>query len=146
VELHPKIRREELARRFGEDLYRRDPDLCCFINKVEPLTEALMGLRAWITGIRQSQTAQRAQASILQIHPNGLVKVNPLLYWTKEALWEYIQEHNLPLHPLYSQGYLSIGCAPCTQPVNSGENERAGRWVGNDKTECGLHTVLPILK
>jgi phosphoadenosine phosphosulfate reductase len=146
VELRPKIGRKELECQFGEELYRRDPDLCCFINKVEPLAEALRGLRAWITGIRKTQTAQRAQSSILQLHPNGLVKVNPLLYWTRDKLWQYLKEHDLPLHPLYPQGYLSIGCEPCTQPVNSGESERAGRWVGSDKTECGLHTVFPIIK
>ncbi|MGD8456166.1 MAG: phosphoadenylyl-sulfate reductase [Anaerolineales bacterium] len=146
VDLHPKIERKEIESRFGKDLFQRDPDLCCFIHKVEPLAEALRGLRAWITGIRQGQTAQRAQASALQLHPNGLVKVNPLLPWTREEVWEYIKEHDLPLHPLYSQGYLSIGCAPCTQPVNSGEDERAGRWIGSNKTECGLHTVFPVLK
>jgi len=143
MELRPKMGKEEITRKFGKELYRHNPDLCCFIHKVEPLAKTLRGLGAWITGIRLTQTAQRAQANILELHPDGLVKINPLLYWTEDGFWQYMQENELPSHPLYSQGYLSIGCAPCTQPVGSGESERAGRWAGSDKIECGLHTIFP---
>lgn len=125
----------------GEPLYRTDPDKCCFINKVEPMRKVLQNMRAWITGIRREQTAQRAQANILELQSNGLVKINPLLNWTKQDLWQYIRDHNLPLHPLFAKGYLSVGCVPCTGPVSPGEGERAGRWPGTDKTECGLQTM-----
>lgn len=128
------------ARGPGEPLYRRDPDLCCHIHKVEPMQRALDGLAAWITGIRRDQTADRAAALPLEALPDGRVKVNPLLGWTRQDLWSYIHRHDLPSHPLFSQGYLSVGCAPCTAAVLDGSGERSGRWAGTAKTECGLHT------
>ena len=139
------LRNEECDRGVvhpGEPLYRTDPDRCCYINKVAPMEKALQDMRAWITGIRHEQTVQRPQANILEQRAHGLIKVNPLLNWTRQELWQYIHEHDLPLHPLFPRGYLSVGCAPCTRPVFPGEDERAGRWAEMDKTECGLHTVL----
>ncbi len=124
----------------GEPLYRRDPDLCCYVHKVEPMQRALAGLAAWITGIRRDQTPSRATAQPVEVLPDGRVKVNPLVAWTRDDLWRYIHRHDLPAHPLFSQGYLSIGCAPCTVPVAAGEDERSGRWTGSGKRECGLHT------
>ena len=124
-----------------EPLYRTDPDQCCFLNKVEPLRKMLQNMTAWITGIRREQTVQRAQTNVLELQSNGLVKINPLLNWTKQDLWQYIHDHNLPLHPLFAKGYLSVGCAPCTRPVSPGESERDGRWPGTDKIECGLQTM-----
>jgi len=133
------------ARRYLEDdirpPYRRDPDLCCRINKVEPMKRALSGIQAWITGIRRDQTNNRKDIEIIELQKNGLYKINPLAYWTKKEVWTYINEHKLPTHPLLTEGYLSIGCAPCTQKVLDGEDERAGRWAGTDKDECGIHTT-----
>lgn len=130
----------ETARRHGDALYRRDPDLCCYINKVEPMQRALADFDAWISGIRRDQTAARAAVRTVEGLPDGRLKINPLAAWTREDLWRYIHAHGLPSHPLFSQGYLSVGCAPCTSPVTRGDDERAGRWAGTGKTECGLHT------
>lgn len=130
----------ETARRHGDALYRRDPDLCCYINKVEPMQRALADLDAWISGIRRDQTPNRATTRAIERLPDGRLKINPLVTWTHKDLWSYIHRHNLPAHPLFQQGYLSVGCAPCTAPVAPGEDERSGRWAGTGKTECGLHT------
>jgi len=133
--------RAEVVRQYGDALYRRDPDLCCHIHKVgEPMERALQDLSAWITGIRRDQTANRASTQPVELLPDGRVKVNPLVAWTRHDLWTYIHRHDLPVHPLFSQGYLSIGCAPCTAPVTDSADERSGRWAGTGKTECGLHT------
>lgn len=134
------LNRAEFIRKYGDALYRRDPDLCCYINKVEPMQRALDGMHAWITGIRRDQTANRANAQPVEVLPDGRVKVQPLVAWTSKDVWAYIHAHDLPVHPLFSQGYLSIGCAPCTAPVTDGGDERAGRWANQTKTECGLHT------
>jgi len=134
------MNRTDFIRQYGDALYRRDPDLCCHINKVEPMQRALEDLDAWITGIRRDQTANRAAAQTIEQLPDGRIKVNPLLGWTRRDLWAYIKIHNLPEHPLFTKGYLSIGCAPCTSPVMTGQDERAGRWAGTTKCECGLHT------
>lgn len=134
------ISRADVIRQHGDALYRRDPEMCCYINKVEPMQRALRDLDAWITGIRHDQTANRAAAQIIEMLPDGRMKINPLISWTRRDLWAYIDRYNLPAHPLFSQGYLSVGCAPCTAPVTEGQDERAGRWAGTGKTECGLHT------
>jgi phosphoadenosine phosphosulfate reductase len=129
-------------RRFGRELPVVDPNLCCFIHKVQPMQEALQGLKAWITGIRRDQTKTRAQARILELQEDGLLKINPLLNWKKTDIQAYRTAYDLPEHPLLKKGYRSIGCAPCTRPVQEGEDERAGRWAGLGKTECGLHTDM----
>ncbi|MBU1662348.1 MAG: phosphoadenylyl-sulfate reductase [Chloroflexi bacterium] len=129
-------------RRFGRDLYTQDPDLCCFVHKVQPIQGALGGVKAWITGIRRDQTAHRSKATILEPQKDGLLKINPMLNWTKRDVWRYIQEYGLPEHPLLAKGYTSIGCVPCTRPVLPGEDARSGRWQGMGKTECGLHTEM----
>lgn len=123
------------------ELYRRDPDLCCYINKVAPLEKALENSEAWISGIRRDQTQARSDTRILSLEANGKYKVCPLALWTEHDVWRYMHEHNLPDHPLFAQGYPSIGCAPCTRAVKMGENARAGRWEESAKTECGLHTM-----
>jgi phosphoadenosine phosphosulfate reductase len=120
------------------DLYHSDPDMCCYINKVEPLDRALAGKTAWVTGIRRDQTSTRAEARIVGVRPDGVYKIAPLLAWTDDDVSTYIRDHQLPEHPLTGLGYLSIGCAPCTRPVGAGEDARAGRWSGLDKTECGI--------
>jgi phosphoadenosine phosphosulfate reductase len=119
-----------------------DPALCCYLHKVQPMQEALRPMKAWITGIRRDQTAIRAHAQILELQDDGLLKVNPLLNWTKADVAHYANEHNLPKHPLHDKGYRSVGCAPCTIMVGSNEDDRAGRWAGRGKTECGLHTEM----
>ncbi len=140
--VRPAIEQSQLIAQYGQGLYRRDPDLCCYINKVEPMQRAIADLQGWVSGVRRDQNANRNRLSILNPQPTGLLKIHPMLNWTKQQVWEYIDKHNLPSHPLFSQGYLSIGCAPCTRPIFAGEDERAGRWAGMDKTECGLHVEM----
>jgi len=142
VELHPVMPREEFARTHGLDLYARDPDLCCQINKVEPLRRHLPGIRAWINGRRRDQVATRRDIHVVEALRDGLHKVNPLAGWNTRDTFYYLEQHGLPTHPLFEQGYASIGCAPCTRPVLAGDDERSGRWAGQNKTECGIHTLL----
>jgi phosphoadenosine phosphosulfate reductase len=137
--MRAQIDKSELFRQYGEGLYRRDPDLCCYINKVEPMQRALKDKQGWISGVRRDQTANRKTLQILEPQPSGLLKIHPMLNWDRRQLWTYINRHDLPAHPLLSKGYMSVGCAPCTRPVGDGEDERAGRWAGTGKTECGLH-------
>jgi phosphoadenosine phosphosulfate reductase len=106
------------------------------------MQQALKGYRAWISGIRRDQTAIRAKANFLELQEDGLLKINPLLNWTKNDVSHYIEEHNLPQHPLYKKGYRSIGCSPCTIAIGANDDERAGRWAGRGKVECGLHTSM----
>ena len=142
VDLYRDSRWDIFARQNTRTLPLQDPNLCCYIHKVQPMQKALSGLRAWISGIRRDQTPERLHARILELQDDGLLKVNPLLNWTKRDVQAYMEEYHLPAHPLYERGYRSIGCAPCTVPVASTEDDRAGRWVGRSKTECGLHTDL----
>ena len=126
--------------RYGERLWEREPDVCCQLRKVEPLREILSGLRAWITAIRRDQTQARAGVRVVERDRRfGLIKINPLARWSSRDVWRYIKEHDIPYNPLYDLGYRSIGCQPCTTPVQIGEQDRAGRWRGIAKTECGLH-------
>lgn len=130
----------EQAREYGRQLYLRDPDLCCKLNKVQPLERALEGYACWITGIRREQSPTRATAPVFAYDEAfGLYKANPLVAWTSDEVWAYVRAHDLPYNPLHDRGYPSIGCAPCTRPVAEGEDPRAGRWAGFAKTECGLH-------
>jgi phosphoadenosine phosphosulfate reductase len=142
VDLNRDSRWDVFVRQNLRNLPLDDPNLCCYIHKVQPMQKAVAGLRAWITGIRRDQTDVRAQAKILEVQEDGLVKVNPLLNWTKADVAAYIEAHNLPSHPLTAKGYRSIGCAPCTVAVGAGDSDRAGRWAGRGKTECGLHTEM----
>jgi len=117
---------------------------CCELRKVEPLDVALEGRRAWLTGLKRCDASTRADAPIVSWdHARGLAKVNPIATWSDEDIAHYAADHDLPVHPLVAQGYLSIGCAPTTAPVAPGENPRAGRWAGTDKVECGLHARGP---
>jgi phosphoadenosine phosphosulfate reductase len=115
-------------------------DRCCEFRKVAPLRQALVGHEGWITGLKRVDAPTRASTRIVEWDTAfGLVKVNPLATWTDDDIASYIADHDLPEHPLIGRGYLSIGCAPTTRPVAAGEDPRAGRWSGSDKTECGLH-------
>lgn len=155
--------REEIARRYGIEveligpetsvaeyealhggpLFGTNPDQCCADRKLAPLRRGVVGYDAWISSIRADQSAHRARASVVGWDSKfGLAKVNPLLRWTKRDVWAFIVTHNVPYNPLHDQGYPSIGCWPCTQAVANGEtDERAGRWAGQAKTECGLHSL-----
>jgi len=130
----------EQARTHGEALWSRDPDLCCALRKVEPLRQALADKAAWVSAIRRDQTQDRADAKVVEWDARfELVKINPLASFTKDQVWSYLREHDVPVSPLHEQGYSSIGCHPCTSPARPGEDPRAGRWRGRAKTECGLH-------
>jgi phosphoadenosine phosphosulfate reductase len=133
-----RIPRDAFMRCYGT-LYRSDPDLCCYLNKVEPLARALAGKAAWIAGIRRDQTAARSATPIFGRGGDGIYKVSPLAAWTSANVDAYIREHGLPVHPLTSQGYPSIGCKPCTRAIAPSADVRAGRWAESDKTECGIH-------
>ncbi|HEY8552831.1 MAG TPA: phosphoadenylyl-sulfate reductase [Thermaerobacter sp.] len=140
VAVRPELTLDEQAARHGPHLWARDPDLCCRLRKVEPLRRFLRGFDAWITGIRREQTPHRARTAVVEADRRfGLVKVNPLARWTRNQLWDYVLRRGVPYNPLHDRGYPSIGCAPCTRPVEPGEDPRAGRWAGFTKTECGLH-------
>jgi phosphoadenosine phosphosulfate reductase len=131
---------EDFKARYTDKLYERDPDLCCRINKVEPLRLALKEAKAWINARRRDQTAERS--SMRHVEPFGhVVKINPLARWTSKDTYQYMTAHGLPLHPLFEKGYPSIGCEPCTAlPI--ADDERSGRWAGTNKRECGIHTAL----
>ncbi len=125
---------------FGERLYERDPSLCCFLRKVDPLAGALVDYLGWVSGVRRAESASRAQTrAIAWDEKQDLLKVNPLINWTDDDVFAYQEKHQLPRNPLIYQGYPSIGCAPCTQKVAPGADPRSGRWAGSDKVECGLH-------
>jgi len=123
-------------------LYQRNPDQCCRDRKIQVLQAAARGWHAWASGIRRDQSPDRAKAPIVGWDKKfGLVKISPLANWTKKEVWKLITDHDIPYNPLHDQGYTSIGCWPCTRAVMFGEDERAGRWSGFAKTECGLHTL-----
>lgn len=132
------------AETYGPELYRRDPDACCAINKVRPLQAALEEYDGWMSGLRRDQSPLRAETPIIeaQLLPSGneIMKIHPLARWTKQDVDDYIAEHSIPTHPLLDRGYMSIGCWPCTRAVEANEQERDGRWAGHAKTECGIHS------
>jgi phosphoadenosine phosphosulfate reductase len=140
VEALPTQSVAEQNAQYGEKLYDRDPNLCCFLRKVDPLTRSLQGHAAWVTGVRRVEAPTRAATPILSWDDkHDLVKINPLVAWSDEDIEAYQLTHDLPRNPLVAQGYPSIGCAPCTAKVAPGDDPRSGRWSGNDKTECGIH-------
>jgi phosphoadenosine phosphosulfate reductase len=137
--VRPTVTQSELLQQYGEALYRRDPDLCCYINKVQPMQWITTQMKALVAGVRRDQTANRQTMNVLHQPAQGPLQIHPLLNWTKAEVQAYRQVHDLPVHPLYARGYVSVGCAPCTRAVFLGEDERAGRWADSDKKECGLH-------
>lgn len=140
--IRPETTVEEYEKEHGGPLYRHRPDQCCFDRKIVPLRRAVAGYDAWISAIRKDQTTDRAKAATISWDAKfRLVKINPLLNWTKKDVWTYILKHEIPYNPLHDHGYPSIGCLPCTQPVGEGQDDRAGRWQGTVKKECGLHVV-----
>ncbi len=141
----PRVAAAEFVAVHGK-MWRSNPDACCGFNKREPFQSAKreLKLRAWITGIRREQSPDRRCIRFVQADWDGLVKVCPIAGWTAPDVHQYLKQNDLPYHPLRDEGYLSIGCSPepdyCTRRVRPGEDPRAGRWSGFDKTECGLHT------
>ena len=136
----------EMVVAHGTNLFYRSPDLrrlCCDVRKSRPLARALAGYDAWLTGLRREQAATRADTQVVSVDAGhgGIAKIAPLASWSKEQVWDYIRETNLPYHRLYDRGYTSIGCTPCTRAITAGEDERAGRWwwEQNEVKECGLH-------
>jgi len=143
VELvRPELTVAEYEQEHGGPLYVHRPDQCCYDRKVLPLRRAVKGFAAWISAIRGDQTEHRKAASTVQWDAKfELVKVNPLLRWTKKDVWKFILDHEVPYNPLHDQGYPSVGCWPCTAPVEDNGDERSGRWAGSKKKECGLHVI-----
>ena len=147
--LEPDLTVEEQADIHGPELWRRNPDLCCTIRKVLPLRDKLCDLDCWITGLRRQQSYTRASIGIIELYTfdeasgREIVKLNPMANWTRDRVWQYLREHKIPYNPLHDRGYGSIGCLPCTRQTGNGEHERAGRWTGFNKVECGIHTFMP---
>jgi phosphoadenosine phosphosulfate reductase len=140
IQVKSLITPERQAVQYGEALWAKEPDRCCQLRKVEPLTRVLQGYDAWITGIRRDQAPSRANAGVVEWDAKfALVKVNPLARWTWTDVWTYINVYEVPYNPLHDQNYPSIGCTHCTAPVAAGDDPRAGRWKNFAKTECGLH-------
>ena len=146
--LEPDLTVEQQAAAHGPELWAREPDLCCTMRKVLPLQSKLTELDCWITGLRRQQSDTRSKIGIVELYVfdatigRDIVKLNPMANWKREEVWEYIQRHKIPYNPLHNAGYRSIGCWPCTRKTENGENERAGRWTGFNKAECGIHTFL----
>ncbi len=146
--LHPDLTLEQQEAAQGPELWKRDPDLCCTIRKVLPLQDKLAELDCWVTGLRRQQSHTRAQIGVIELYSfdeaagRDIVKLNPMAGWSREAVWSYIRQHQIPYNPLQDQGYRSIGCRPCTRKTTHGEDERGGRWTGFNKVECGIHTFL----
>ena len=151
--------RDRLVERYGlklksfrpidpiDRLWETDPDRCCGIRKVEPLERALVGYDAWITGIRREQSPTRANAQKVEWSERyGVWKIQPLVDWDAKRVQAYLTVNEVPYNPLHDQGYPSIGCIHCTRPVAAGEDERAGRWAGSGKLECGIHGNAPLIK
>ena len=136
TELTPEMQVEH----YGEKLWEKDPDSCCNLRKVLPLNNALANYDIWITGIRKKQTKIRNEADLIEFESRfEVIKINPLIDWTHDEVWDYIKTYNLPYNMLHDLDYPSIGCKQCTGPVCPGEDDRSGRWKGSNKTECGIH-------
>jgi phosphoadenosine phosphosulfate reductase len=140
--VRPKVSREKFLEEYGSNIYEFNPDACCDHNKVEPLKPYLARAEGWVSGVRRDQSKARSTTPILLPTDEGPIKVHPLATMTAAEAKQYVIDHAIPEHPLVARRYLSIGCAPCTRPVAEGEDERAGRWAGTGKTECGIHTAL----
>lgn len=147
--LRPDQTVEQQTRAHGPELWKREPDLCCTMRKVMPLQARLMDLDGWLTGLRRQQSEGREGTGLVELYTldaatgKDILKVNPMANWEREAIWQYIRQHRIPYNPLHDQGYRSIGCQTCTGKPNQDGNERAGRWIGFNKTECGIHTFMP---
>jgi len=146
--LRPELSLGDQARDFGPELWARRPDTCCTVRKVIPLQAHLLTLDGWVTGLRRDQSAARQRVQRFELYrfdpvrDKSILKINPLADWSRDRVWAYVREHEIPFNPLAQRGFQSIGCQPCTRPVGDHEGERAGRWTGFEKTECGIHTFM----
>jgi phosphoadenosine phosphosulfate reductase len=140
VTAKPRLTRAQQDGTYGANLYRSNPTACCRMRKVEPLAVNLTPYTGWVTGLRRIDSPTRATAPALSLDDTGRLKISPIITWSLEDTEAFIEDNNLIVHPLTKQGYPSIGCATCTLPVAEGEDPRAGRWAGQNKTECGLHS------
>ncbi|HET7628097.1 MAG TPA: phosphoadenylyl-sulfate reductase [Bacillales bacterium] len=136
----PNLSLAAQAEQYGDQLWKRDANLCCHLRKIKPLTEVLQGKKAWISGVRREQSPHREQLDFINKDDKfKLIKICPLIHWTWEGVWQYIRSRDLPYNELHDRGYPSIGCMPCTMPASYDRDLRSGRWAGMEKTECGLH-------
>ena len=146
--VHPEQTIEEQKKTMGPELWKTNPDSCCQMRKVLPLQSRLSSLDVWITGLRRGQSDQRKSTNVLEMYEfdklreSYIFKLNPMVNWSREKVWSYINDHKIPYNTLHDKGYRSIGCWPCTKAISDGQDERAGRWEGFNKTECGIHTFL----
>jgi phosphoadenosine phosphosulfate reductase len=146
--LHPEMTLDRQSAELGARLWERNPNLCCTLRKIMPLQKKLMQLEGWITGVRRDQSRGRKETQILELYQadptrdKKILKINPLANWSRDKVWDYVKTRGIPYNPLTDRGYKSIGCQPCTVAVADHHDERAGRWMGFDKTECGIHTFL----
>ncbi|GAA0912689.1 phosphoadenylyl-sulfate reductase [Nonomuraea longicatena] len=140
IDVKPSRTVAEQERDLGPRLFGRNPDLCCYLRKVEPLNRALEPYLAWISGIRRDEARTRAETRVVEWDAKRqMVKINPIASWTQDDVDNYMSDNGVLINPLHYDDYPSIGCAPCTRPVAEGEDPRSGRWVGMGKTECGIH-------
>ncbi|KIF70993.1 phosphoadenosine phosphosulfate reductase [Streptomyces sp. AcH 505] len=140
ITLTPRQSVAEQDAEYGPKLHDRDPDLCCALRKVKPLEEGLAGYAAWATGLRRDESPTRANTPVVSWdEKRQKVKIAPIARWTQDDVDSYVEEHGVLTNPLLTDGYASVGCAPCTRRVLAGEDPRAGRWAGRSKTECGIH-------
>jgi phosphoadenosine phosphosulfate reductase len=139
ITISTKYSEGELEEIIGKDSYKNNIDECCQYRKVKPLLKIINPDSVWITSVRRDQAQLPSRRHVIVFDGRGTLKVNPLCFWTKKQVWKYITDNNLPYNPLHDHNYPSIGCRPCTEPVNDGD-ERDGRWKGTNKVECGLHT------
>jgi phosphoadenosine phosphosulfate reductase len=140
VNVTPEHTVAEQDQLLGTNLFARDPNECCRLRKVEPLTKALQGYSAWVTGIRRVEAPTRANAPLISFDEAfKLVKINPIAAWTDDDMQAYLEANGILVNPLVDEGYPSIGCAPCTRRPEAGADPRSGRWQGSAKIECGLH-------
>ena len=139
----PEYTLDEQAEKFGDNLWYKNPNRCCFIRKVRPLRNYLQDKSAWITGIRRNHSESRKETQLVEYDSEcDVIKINPVAAWSSGQLWSYIKDYDLPYNPLHDESFPSIGCIPCTNQVENGDHERAGRWKDIDKNECGIH--LPV--
>ncbi len=146
INVRPLVSKKHQLDEEGRFFFVSDPDYCCFLNKTQSLEQVLTQYDVWISGVRADQSASRRRMKTEEAAPKDTIRFHPMLDWTIRDVYRYKRENNLPAHPLDMKGYLSIGCAPCTHLPQHSAGDRSGRWVGLNKTECGLHTDLILKK
>ncbi len=142
IDLRPEIPKSQQVGPDGKLLFTSDPDYCCYLNKTQPMEKFLTGYDVWINGVRADQNETRKMMSVEEEAPHDVIRFQPLINWSNRQIWAYRKKYGLPEHPLDKQGYISIGCEPCTRKLDPEMQEREARWYGLKKTECGLHTDL----